>query len=67
MKNQLLLIIFLFIGTSISAQGLSSNRFVVFYNVDYHGSTLSLLSNSFDGDHDSIGYYNFEDDEKNRP
>ncbi len=62
MKNQLLLIIFLFIGNSISAQGLSGNRFVLFYNADYNGLSLTSFG-SIDGD-DSIGYYNFKDDEK---
>ncbi len=62
MKNQLLLIIFLFIGTSIAAQGLSGNRFVVFYNADYNGLNWSSIS-SVNRDN-SIGYYNFEDDEE---
>ncbi len=62
MKNQLLLIIFLFLGTSMSAQGLSGKRFVVFYNADYNG--LSWTAFGQINRDDTVGYYNFKDDEE---
>lgn len=64
MKKRFLLILFIFIGNAVNAQGLSGNRFTVFYNTNYHGSIFGALSVILEGEREAFGYYNFKDDEK---